>query len=179
MKVFAFAATNHKQSINKQLLEYTVSVFQENADQEVDAEIVDLVDYELPLFRQDREEQDGIPAKVKEFYNKIGDCDVLIISFAEHNGGYTAVYKNLFDWMSRMGREVFQNKPTLIMATSPGARGGASVLSTAEQSAPFFAMDIKAKVSVPSFNDNFDSEENRITNGDLNNQIIQAVRDCK
>ncbi|MEM9103926.1 MAG: NAD(P)H-dependent oxidoreductase [Pseudomonadota bacterium] len=175
MKIFAIAATNHKDSINKKLLQYVSTLCEE----ETDIEICDLLDYELPLYRQDREQDDGIPAKAQEFYNKIGNSDAVIISFAEHNGAFTAVYKNLFDWMSRIDQKVYQDKPMIIMAASPGGRGGAGVLGAAEMGAPFFGMDVKGKVSVPTFQDNFDFEMNEISNDDIKKQIQTALSALK
>lgn len=175
MKIFAFAATNHKNSINKKLVHYTLSVLNETKA-DVESKVVDLIDYELPLYRQDREEKHGIPQQAKDFYENIGEADAIIISFAEHNGSYSAVYKNLFDWMSRINQSVYQDKPVIIMAASPGGRGGASILSTVETVAPFFGMNIKAKVSVPVFQDNYDFETGAVTNPDIQNQIADALK---
>jgi chromate reductase len=46
-------------------------------------------------------------------------------------------YKNLFDWASRKKREVYQDKPIIMLSTSPGAGGAKSVLSAATESAHF------------------------------------------
>ncbi|WP_275041411.1 NAD(P)H-dependent oxidoreductase [Pseudoalteromonas piscicida] len=40
------------------------------------------------------------------FYQAIGDADVIVVSFAEHNGTYSATYKNEFDWRSRIDKKV-------------------------------------------------------------------------
>ncbi|MEM7448904.1 MAG: NAD(P)H-dependent oxidoreductase [Myxococcota bacterium] len=174
MKILAIAATNHNESINKKLLTYTASVIQERfAESQI--ELLDLVDYEMPLYRQDREAEGGIPQKAQEFFGKIGDSDAVIISFAEHNGGFTAVYKNLFDWMSRINQKVFQDKPVVLMAASPGPRGGAGVLAAAESGAPYFGMDVKAKVSMPVFKSNFDLATGEVSNEEIKAQIHHAV----
>jgi chromate reductase, NAD(P)H dehydrogenase (quinone) len=170
MKVVAFAATSHKKSINKQLVTYATSLL-ENAT----VELLDINDYEIPLYSQDREEELKHPTLAQEFLNKIANSDALIISFAEHNGSYTAAYKNLFDWCSRIESKVFQNKPMVLLSTSPGARGGATVLAQAVQSAPFFNGVVKAHLSIPSFYDNFDGEALRLTNETLNAQLKQAI----
>ena len=175
MKILAIAATNHKDSMNKKLLNYVASLFEDGTD----SEVIDLLDYELPLYRQDREEDDGIPQAAQDFYQKIGAADAVIISFAEHNGAFTAVYKNLFDWMSRIDQKFYQDKPVILMAASLGPRGGAGVLAAAEMGAPYFGMDVKAKVSVPTFQDNFDFEKNEITNDDINQQIQAALASLK
>jgi chromate reductase len=170
MKLLAFAASNSKKSINKRLVTYAASLL-EGAD----VEVLDLNDYELPLFSVDREEELGHPALAKAFLAKIAASDALIISFAEHNGSYSVAYKNLFDWCSRAGAKVFPDKPLVLLATSPGARGGASVLAAATNAMPFFAGQVKASLSIPSFFDNFDLEQNTLKNEDLKQKLIQAV----
>ena len=120
MKLLAFAASSSKKSINKRLVTYAASLL-EGAD----VEVLDLYDFEMPLFSVDKEEELGHPALAKAFLSKIAASDALIISFAEHNGSYSAAYKNLFDWCSRAGAKVFHDKPLVLLATSPGARGAA------------------------------------------------------
>jgi len=170
MKILAFAASNSKQSINRILATYVAHLI-EGAE----VEVLDINDYEMPIFSVDREKQLGQPEHAKKFYSKIGEADVLIISFAEHNGTYTAAYKNLFDWTSRINQKVFQNKPTLLLSTSPGAGGAASVLKEATNSAPYFAADVRASVSVPSFYENFDQSANQLTNSEIEQELRRGV----
>ena len=99
-----------------------------------------------------------------------------VISYAEHNGSYTAAYKNLFDWMSRITRGVFQDRPTLLLSTSPGPGGAANVLAAAKNSAPHFAADVRAAVSVPSFHHNFDLESNLVSDVKLRQALHEGVR---
>ena len=100
---------------------------------------------------------------------------MLIISFAEHNGLYSAAYKNLFDWCSRITRDIYQHKAMLLLSTSPGARGGASVLEFATNHTPRFAGDVRASVAVPSFHDNVDIEKQKIINAKVYTKIEQAI----
>ncbi len=170
MKITAFAASSSRNSINKALVTYASGLLTG-----VDVQILDLNDYELPLFSVDKEKELGQPELASDFLARIGESDALIISFAEHNGSYSAAYKNLFDWCSRIEVKVFQNKPLVLLSTSPGARGGASVLAMAESSAPFFAGDVKASLSIPSFHENFDLENNVMKNDELQMQLHKAV----
>jgi chromate reductase len=170
MKLLAFAATNNSKSINKQLATYAASLV-EGAD----VEILDINDYEMPLFSQDREEELGQPEQALQFFAKLGEADGIIISFAEHNGSYTAAYKNLFDWTSRIDQKVFQGKPLVLLATSPGPSGANTVLTAATGSAPYFAADVKASLSVPSFFDNFDMEAGTMRNEELKQALTEAV----
>jgi NAD(P)H-dependent FMN reductase len=175
MKILAFAATSSTRSINKQLVRYAASRVEEAEPAEIDTEILDINDYELPLFSEDREAELGQPELAKAFLEKISHSDALIISFAEHNGSYTVAYKNIFDWASRINPKVFQNKPMVLLATSPGPGGASSVLATAIASAPFFDGEVKASLSVPSFYENFDVEQGRINNDEINVQLLTAV----
>jgi hypothetical protein len=62
-----------------------------------------------------------------------------------------------------------------MLSTSPGPGGAASVLSSAVTSAPYFAADVKGSLSIASFYDNFDLENNRLTDPQLNEQLIALV----
>ena len=170
MNIIAFAASNRKKSINKQLVKYAASLLDK-----VKVEVLDLNDYELPLYSQDREEDIGHPQLAKDFLAKIANSDGIIISFAEHNGSYTVAYKNIFDWCSRIEPKVFSDKPMVLLSTSPGSRGGASGLAAAVQSAPHFNGIVKASLAIPSFNDNFDVDKQCLTHEELNEQLVDAV----
>jgi NAD(P)H-dependent FMN reductase len=167
MHVLAFAASNSKQSINKQLVEHATRVLQEELVPDAVIEVIDLNEFEMPLFSIDREQATGIPDKAHAFFESIGKADALLISYAEHNGLYTAAFKNLFDWASRIDMKVFQNTPTVAMSTSPGKRGGANVLKTAVESAPHFGAEITASFSVGSFNEVFDTQAGCLTDAEL------------
>ena len=170
MKILAFAATSSKKSINNHLVKYAASQLED-----VTTEILDINDYELPLFSEDREAGLGQPDLAREFLDKISNADAVMISFADHNGSYTVAYKNIFDWASRINPKVFQDKPMVLLATSPGPGGGSNVLASATASAPYFDGVVKASLSVPSFYDNFDIEQGRIINDEINGQLLVAV----
>jgi NAD(P)H-dependent FMN reductase len=164
-KIIAFGASSSKTSINKQLATFAANQFQ-NAT----VEVLDLNDFEMPIFSTDRETESGIPQLAQDFYAKIGSADLIVISFAEHNGAYAAAFKNIFDWTSRINGKTFQEKPTLLLSTSPGPRGGSSVLEIAKNRFPFQGAVVKGSFSLPSFYENFDVV-NGIINEDLKNQL--------
>lgn len=168
-KIIAFGASSSKTSINKQLATYAANQFQ-NAS----VEVLDLNDYEMPIYSVDKEKVNGIPQLAQDFYAKLGTADVIVISFAEHNGAYSAAFKNIFDWTSRINAKTFQEKPMLLLATSPGPRGGSSVLEIAKNRFPFQGAVVRGSFSLPSFNDNFDAEKG-ITNEDLKNQLLEII----
>jgi len=168
-KIIAFGGSSSRSSINKQLALYAASLFQ---DAEVEG--LDLNDYALPVFSVDLEQQDGIPVPAQAFYEKLGTADLIVLSLAEHNGAYSAAFKNTLDWASRINGKTFQEKPLLLLATSPGARGGASVLEIASKRFPFQGADLKGSFSLPSFYDNFDAEHG-ISNPELKAQLVSLI----
>jgi len=169
-KVIAFGASTSSQSINKLLATYAASLLQD-----VEVEILDLNDFELPLYSADKEMEIGQPQIAKDFLSKIAAADGIIISFAEHNGSYAAAYKSLFDWCTRINKTVFQSKPAIYLSTSPGPGGAKSVLAAAIQSAAFFGAEVKGSLSIPNFHQNFDRDAGKLVNAKLNAELIEAL----
>ncbi len=169
-KIIAFAGSSSKTSINKQLATYAASLF-ENAS----VEVLDLNDYEMPIFSVDKEKENGIHHLAIEFYAKLGSADLIVLSLAEHNGAYSAAFKNVLDWTSRINAKTFQEKEMLLLATSPGARGGSSVLDIANKRFPFQGGIIKGSFSLPTFYENFDVV-NGIINPEYNKQLLGIIK---
>jgi NAD(P)H-dependent FMN reductase len=169
-KVIAFAASSSRRSINKRLVTWASGLLDGP-----EVEILDLNDYQLPLFSVDREDELGQPQLAQAFLDKITGSDGIIISFAEHNGAYSAAYKNLYDWVSRIQPKVYRDKPMVLLSTSPGGRGAKSVMDLALAQIPRFGGEIRASVSVPSFGDNFDTGAGEVSNPEIAAQIEAAV----
>jgi len=173
MKILAFAATSSRKSINKQLVNYATSLVDPD---EHEIEIIDLNDYEMPLYSEDREAELGRPEPAQAFIDKIANSDAIVISFAEHNGSYTVAYKNIFDWASRITMQVFQGKQMVMLSTSPGPGGAGSVLKSAVESSVFFDGKVVGKLSVPSFYDNFDSAATEMIDETLRAELGNLMR---
>ncbi|WP_309642017.1 NAD(P)H-dependent oxidoreductase [Flavobacterium sp.] len=168
-KIIAFGGSSSKNSINKQLATYAANLFKN-----VEIEVLDLNDYEMPVFSVDKEKENGIHNLAHEFYAKIGSADFIVLSLAEHNGAYSSAFKNTLDWASRINNKTFQQKPMLLLATSPGARGGGSVLDIAAKRFPFQGAEVKGTFSLPTFYENFDTV-NGIINPELKNQLLEII----
>ncbi|MFD2177973.1 NADPH-dependent FMN reductase [Veronia pacifica] len=170
MKILSFGATNSRNSINKQLAHYTASLVG-NAD----IDLIDLNDFEMPIYSIDRENSTGIPEPAHRFIEKIAQADAVIVSFAEYNGTYTSAYKNIYDWASRVEGKVFQGKPVIFLSTSPGAAGARSVLDFAVESAAYIGADLKASLSVGKFYDVFDTDTGKVKDPALRANLKQVV----
>ena len=175
MKILTFAASSSRNSINKALVTYAAGLLEAGILENAEIEILDMNDFEIPLYSIDREKEDGIPDQAALFYEKIGVADALLISYAEHNGYYTAVFKNLLDWVSRIERKIYQDKPAVLLASSPGSRGARRVLKVAKEAAPSLGMDVKAALSLPRFNDNFDKLAGRVTSAEIQAELELAL----
>lgn len=174
MKIFAFAASNSRKSINKQLVSYALTYFDG-----YDKNLIDLNDYEMPIYSIDKENENGIPQLAYQLASQIDESDLIICSFAEHNGAYTAAFKNILDWISRIkGRKVWNDKPIFAMATSTGARGGSSVLEMAAKRIPFNGGRVVDTFSLPAFGENFDPEKG-IINDNFRNELEEKINRLK
>ena len=169
MKILAFGASTSSTSINRQLANHA-------ANQLEGAEVtdLDLRSYELPIFSTDLEEEAGSPADAQAFLDAIRAHDGIVVSLAEHNGSYAAAFKNLYDWTSRIEQKLWSDKPMLLLATSPGGRGGATVLAAAGATFPHMGGNIAASFSLPSFYDNFSADEG-VTDADLKAGLAEAI----
>lgn len=166
MKILAFAGSTSSTSINRELVKFVLKDFQEE-----EINLIDLNDFTMPVFSVDLE-KNGFPDEAHNFLKKIEECDVIICSLAEHNRSYSSAFKNVFDWSSRINVKVFQNKPMLLMSTSPGGYGGGNVMNTAKTFFPQFAADIKETFSLPKFYENFDLES-----GVINPDMLKELKD--
>lgn len=166
--IIAFGGSNSKNSINKNLAIYVA-----NQVKDINVIVLDLNDFELPLYGIDYEMEHGIPDNAQKFLNQIKASDGIVLSLAEHNGAYSTVFKNLFDWMSRLDGKLWSDKPMLLMATSPGGRGGASVLQLAKNTFSHLGGNIIADFSLPSFAQNF--SEDGIIDAQLKQDLAEAT----
>ncbi len=163
MNILAFGASASTHSINKQLAHYTAKQFEGHK-----LAMIDLLDYQLPVYTIDLERSSGIPQYAHDFLEKLNWADLIVISLAEHNGSYTAWFKNVFDWTTRINGKFLQDKKLFLLSTSPGARGGLSVLGHALDRFPRHGAMIIASFSLPNFNENFTPE-----NGIIQEQLAQ------
>lgn len=169
-KILAFAGSTSSTSINKKLATYAAQNLTKN-----EYDIIDLRDFDLPIYSIDLEKNDGFPKAAKKFTNLLDSYDGFILSMAEHNGSYAAAFKNIFDWTSRIERKVFRDKPLLLMAASTGARGGQSVLQDGMTKFPHMGAKEIVSFSFPKFGENFN--ETKIINEELDKQLKDAVKE--
>ena len=168
-KILAFAGSASSTSINKKLVTYAAKNLKNTT-----YDLIDLRNFELPIYSIDTEKKDGFPTDVISFTNLLDKYDGFAISLAEHNGSYAAAFKNIFDWSSRINNKVFRNKPILLMAASPGGRGGKSVLEAAVSRFPRNGAGEIISFSLPNFSDNFKNGE--LVEEDSKKQLFDGIQ---
>lgn len=162
--ILVFGASNSQNSINKQF-----AIYAANQLKGVDLNIVDLNDFELPLYSVDLEKKTGIPSNARLFSQQIELSEGIVVSLAEYNGLHTTAFKNLWDWLSRLGTaKIWMDKPMLLLSTSPSKRPTNNVLQVSKKLFPFFGAHIVASYYLPSFRHSL-----------VDGEIIQATHKTK
>ncbi|MEI1373457.1 MAG: NAD(P)H-dependent oxidoreductase [Nostoc sp.] len=127
-KILAFAGSTRIDSYNKKLVKIAAA-----GAKAAGAEVtyIDLRDLPLPLFDENLEAQEGLPANARTFKDLMISHQGLLIASPEYNSSLTAVLKNAIDWASRpspneapLALTAFVGKVASIMSVSPGALGG-------------------------------------------------------
>ena len=65
-KIVAFAGSNSAQSINRRLVAHAAEVLKNSVSDGVDTDILDLNDYEMPIYSPERQAT-GIPPQAQAF----------------------------------------------------------------------------------------------------------------
>jgi chromate reductase, NAD(P)H dehydrogenase (quinone) len=126
-KLIALSGSARRGSLNRAVLA-TAAIAASSAGAEIT--LVDLNDYELPLFNQDFEDADGLPEAAKRLKSLLRNADGFILASPEHNSTYSALLKNTIDWCSRAESDdepplvAFAGKSAVLLAASPGPLGG-------------------------------------------------------
>jgi NAD(P)H-dependent FMN reductase len=157
-KILAFAGSLRKDSYNKKLVKISVAGA-EAAGAEVTC--IDLRDYPLPVFDEDLERDEGMPANGRKLKDLFLANDGLLLACPEYNSSITAVLKNSIDWVSRREKDeaplaCFAGKVAAIMSASPGALGGLRGLVTVRSILGNIQVTVLPdQIAIPKANDAF------------------------
>jgi len=89
------------------------------------AEILDLKEYNFPVFEERLRLQPDPSAKTLEFAEKIKTADGIVLVAPEYNGGYPASLKNVVDVLY----EEWKRKPIAISPVSAGPFAGMNMIT--------------------------------------------------
>lgn len=121
------------------------------------SQILDLNDYQFPIFQERLKFQSNpIPSAV-EFSEKVKSADGVIIVTPEYNGGYPAALKNAVDLLT----DEWHRKPTAIATVSAGGFAGMQVITSLQYSLfKIKAWTVPALFPVPKVQETFDDQGN-------------------
>lgn len=123
------------------------------------AEIIDLKEYNFPLFDKKLSEQSNPLPNVIEFAEKIKSSEGIIIVTPEYNGGIPASLKNAIDLLY----DEWRHKPIGIVTVSSGPFAGSQVLIALQFTLwKMKANTITAFFSVPNVQDSYNKDGNPI-----------------
>ena len=149
-KILSIGASSSRNSINQKLAYYVA-----NQVKDAQVNLLDLNDFEMPIYSIDREKENGMPELIKKFKQQILESDAIVLALAEHNGTYTTAFKNILDWGSRLEGKLWEDKPMFLLATSPGGRGAKTVFEAFQAYWPRKGANVVAAFSLPGFHQNF------------------------
>lgn len=114
-------------SVRRERKSHNVALYFQNYLQEnnlASSEILDLKEYNFPIFEDTIKTLQNPTEKVLDFANKIKKTDGIIIVTPEYNGGFPASLKNVVDLLY----DEWQGKPISICTVSSGIFGGSQAL---------------------------------------------------
>ncbi len=169
-KIVAFSGSNNPDSINEKLVQSIIKRYSEH-----DIRFIDLKKFDAPIYSQEIQ-SNGIPLQIQELYQIFEESDGFIIASPEHNGLPSAFLKNIIDWLSVITQRFFNDKPVLLLSTSPGATGAKTHLGILAKLIPLWGGILKGTYSLGSFTKNFDMSSNAILNEEEISLMDSAFR---
>ena len=128
IKLLGLCGSLRKESFNRMLLYEAIKISKKCKFEEIELE--------LPLYNSDIQ-NNGFPEKVKNLSESILNCDGIIIVSPEYNKGVSGVLKNALDWTSRINRDLWKEKPVVIMSVASGRSGGQRPMATGARCSSF------------------------------------------
>ena len=126
-RILAFGGSLRRDSYNQKLAAVAAQGAREAG---AEVTLIALRDFPLPVFDQDLEAAEGMPAAAKKLKQLFREHHGLLIAAPEYNSSITAALKNAIDWVSRAESDgepplvAFTGKTAILCAASPGALGG-------------------------------------------------------
>jgi len=126
-KLLMLAGSARKASTNKQLAALAARTAK---DLGAEVTLIDLADFDMPIYNGDIEEATGLPEAAKRLKQLFVDHDGFFVASPEYNSSIPPVLKNALDWISRPHTKdeptlwAFNGKVAALGAVSPGGLGG-------------------------------------------------------
>ncbi|MFK7760894.1 MAG: NADPH-dependent FMN reductase [Candidatus Midichloriaceae bacterium] len=131
MTILFISGSTRNGSFNTKLVKYS---YDYAIDIGIESKLIDLADYEMPIYQGDWENENGLPQDIKKLKEIFFNSKGFFISTTEYNGFFSPLLMNTIDWLSRPETKdeaplkAFRNKVAMIVSASPGKFGGMRAL---------------------------------------------------
>lgn len=145
-----------------------------NGLESVRPSLIDLTEYEYPLWKEVFHREVSPPPACVELHDKLQAADAMIFVTPEYNGSYSLALKNMIDYF---GIKVFERKVIGVSAVSTGALGGIrSALQLQQLVLAIYAIPVPQMLLIPNIQHGFD-EDGNLTNESLERSISLFIKD--
>jgi chromate reductase len=126
-KLLFFAGSARRDSTNKKLASLAATLAKGSG---VEITLLDLKDFEMPLYDGDLESEMGLPENAIRLKQIFTDHDGFFIASPEYNSSISPLLKNALDWISRPHEanepslSAYSGKVAALGSVAPGALGG-------------------------------------------------------
>ncbi len=135
----------------------------------------ELADIRFPLFDDDLQQSEGIPAAVEAVAQQIVSADAVVIATPEYNQSLSGVLKNALDWISRTDVKPWADKPVALVSAAAGRTGGArGSYALRLAMAPFRTRLVSQDVLIANARNEFD-ENGRLISERYDAQVAELM----
>ncbi len=125
-QLLVFCGSSRTESFNLKLAVRLASIAEQ---QGAEVSLINLVDFDIPIYNGDLEDAKGLPHDAKRLKTLLRENTGLVITCPEYNGFMTPLLVNTIDWCTRsedssVDLSGFADKTVLIASASPGPGGG-------------------------------------------------------
>ena len=162
IKILAFDGSGRDNSFNRKLLKAGLDYYDQDG---VEIELINLLDYDMPIYDGDLEREEGIPDAAIKLKKLMDMCAGYLIAAPDYNGGLSGLLKNAIDWVSRKAEgesplQQFRGKTAAIMSASPGRLGGMRGLIKLNTVLWGLGVYVLPQiVSLPNYGDSFEGDK--------------------
>ena len=98
-RLLFFAGSTREGSYNRKLAALAHHIAEANG---IEAVLVDLKDYPMPIYNGDLEAKEGPPERARAFKALLEEYQGVFIASPEYNSSVTPLLKNTLDWVTRV-----------------------------------------------------------------------------
>jgi len=160
-RILVFAGSIRTSAFSGKL---TAAAAKELALNDADVTIISLIDYPLPVYDGEFENDKGVPQSAMQLARQIAAHQGVFIATPEYNNSLPPLLTNTIAWISRIKRDEidFRGRVYGLGSTAPGPVGGARALIDLRKIAiaGMGAIVIPEKIEVPLAGEAFDESGN-------------------